>query len=290
VRGLQLLGVLIDKEERSWYEMRRFVLVALIAALLPMSNLGQDLHLAEQEVLESARSRYYNLEAQGFQSAKCAVNFDFSTVPSLPLEDKEASYALIKAARFSLNLEGKSPEAYYSYPTGASDTAKKHADPLANLLKSLVLGLFQTWISKGLHGPIPAFNSQIDSIARVEGGYRLTLNVPGGPGQVEMDESYLVRRIVTVGGKIDERPVYASTPDGFVFAENVATDESEAGGKVEVRYELENKVVDGLRLPASVRLRVNQNIDVRFSLVDCAVQKATVIHAKPPEANALGRP
>jgi hypothetical protein len=258
----------------------------MISILLPIGMPGQSLTAEDQKLLESARSRYYNLEERGFLSASCSVDFDFSTIPSIPVEDRDATYRLVKETRFTLNLDRKNPTVSFSYPMGASDSARRHADPLAGLLRSLVFGLFQTWPSKGLHGPVPAFSSQIESVERVEGGYKFVLKVPGGPVQIEMDKNYLVRRITSIGGKVEELPIFDSTPDGLIFAGNVATDDSEVGGRVQVRYEFANSMVDGFRLPSSVRLRVNQNIDVRYSLTDCSVQKGTVIRATAPEGVA----
>jgi hypothetical protein len=247
-----------------------------------MAISGQGLSTSEKQIVESARSKYYNLEGLGFQSATCKVNFDFSTIPSLAAEDKEATYRLLRAIRFSLNLERKNPSVFYSYPLGTSDTAQQRAAPTTNLLKSLAMGVFQTWPTKGLRGPIPAFDSQIQGAVATDDGYVVTLKVPGGPVQVEMNKDYLVRRIVSVGGKIDERPLYAATPEGLIFAGVYVIDDSEQGGRVEVQYELENTIVDGLRLPTFVHLRVNQNIDVKFSLSDCSVEKGRVLFLKPP--------
>ncbi|MFY9855892.1 MAG: hypothetical protein WAK26_18645 [Terracidiphilus sp.] len=257
-------------------------MIALIAGSLSMGISGQGLSASDKQIVESARSKYYNLEELGFQSATCKVNFDFSTIPSLAAEDKETTYRLLRAVRFSLNLEGKNPSVLYSYPSGTTDTAQQRAAPTTNLLKSLATGVFQTWPTKGLRGPIPAFDSQIQGVVATNDGYVVTLKVPGGPVQVEINKDYLVRRIVSVGGKIDERPLYSPTPDGLIFSGVYVIDDSEQGGRVEVQYELENTIVDGLRLPTFVHLRVNQNIDVKFSLSDCSVERGRVLSVKPP--------
>jgi hypothetical protein len=43
-----------------------------------------------------------------------------------------------------------------------------------------------------------------------------------------------------------------------------------------------------LRVPSSAHLRVNQNMDVRFALDECAVKKAIVVRVNPPPA--AGKP
>ena len=72
-----------------------------------------------------------------------------------------------------------------------------------------------------------------------------------------------------------------STPDGWVYAGEVATDDSNPNGTVLVQYELGSQVVDGLRLPSTVHLRVNKNIDVKFSLNNCIVRKGAVLRVAP---------
>lgn len=265
--------------------MRRCVLALMIAMSLVTTISGQELSASDKQIVESARSRYYNLAGLGFQSATCTVNFDFLTIPSLAVENKEASYKILRATRFTLKLEGKNPSVLYNYPTGTDESAKKRVAPLTNLLQSLAMGLFQTWPTKGLSGPIPPFDSQIQSVAAVNDGYVMMLKVPGGPVKIEMNKDYLVNRIVSIGGKIDEQPHYVTTADGLIFAGNKVIDDSEQGGRVAVQYELESAIVEGFRLPSFIYLRVNQNIDVKFSLSDCSVDKGTVIVVKPPAIN-----
>lgn len=144
------------------------------------------------------------------------------------------------------------------------------------------MGVFQTWLSKGLQGPIPPFDSQIESVAAKERGYVLNLRMPGGPVRVFLDKDYLVTEIASADGRTDERPKYAAGTDGLILVGNDATDDSEQQGRTEVKYEIENSVLDGLRVPSYVHLRVNQNIDTRFSLDACVVKKGMVIHVNPP--------
>src|ERR1039458_1150582 len=95
----------------------------------------------------------------------------------------------------------------------------------------------------------------------------------------------LVTEIVSVSGKVDERPQYSPTPEGLIYVGNVATDKEESG-PVEVKYELESSIIDGLRLPTTVHLQVQSNIDVRYALTDCKVKKGIVISVKTPKTDA----
>ncbi len=51
-----------------------------------------------------------------------------------------------------------------------------------------------------------------------------------------------------------------------MFVGNSAVDDSEPNGRVAVKYELGTSVIDGLRVPTSARIQVNENIDVKFVL------------------------
>jgi hypothetical protein len=269
--------------------MRPSLPLALFLASLSLNGYGQQLSAADVKLVGSARARYYNLEAAGFKSLTCSVKFDFSTVPLLQPGSDDSTRKLLEATVFTFTLDGKSgPTVQHRYPSSASEGATQDASQVTNLLTSLVIGLFQTWPTKGLQGPIPPFDSQIESVASTKDGYTLVLRVPGEPVQVLLDKDYVVREIVSAKGKIEERPKYSPTAQGLVLVGNDAIDDTEQGGRVEVKYELGTSVLDGLRVPSSAHLRVNQNIDVRFALDECAVRKAMVIHVNPPPA--AGKP
>jgi len=67
----------------------------------------------------------------------------------------------------------------------------------------------------------------------------------------------------------------------LVYAGNVTMDDSDPNGRVVAKYELGSQVVEGLRLPSIVHLRVNKDINVTFSLNDCIVKKGSVILVAP---------
>jgi hypothetical protein len=144
------------------------------------------------------------------------------------------------------------------------------------------MGTFQTWPTKGLEGPIPPFNNQIESIESGNSGYTFNLRVPGAPVAVHTDKNFLVTEIVSSGGKLHEHPKYTATPDGLVFTGNEGIDESQQAGTVVVKYQFETSAIDELRVPSTVHLQVNQNIDVRFSLSGCRAKKNQVVHVSPP--------
>ena len=260
------------------------------AAVLPTTSYPQQLSANDKKVVESARAKYYNLSAAGFQSLRCSVKFDFSTVPMLPSAKDDTTRKLLEATEFTFVLDDKGrSEVLHQYPRDTDPNAQQHASQVTNLLTSFVGGLFQTWPSKGLQGPIPPFESQIESVGLADHGYAISLRVPGGPVKVLIDESYLVTEIVSAAGKIDEHPVYSLSPEGLVFVGNDAIDDSGQNGRVEVKYDLGVSVINGLRVPSSAHLRVNQNIDVKFTLDDCTAQKAKVLKVDPPLEGAANQ-
>jgi hypothetical protein len=256
-------------------------LIILLSTLLSMSAIAQQLSAPDKKLAVSARTRYYNLEAAGLESFTCSVKFDISTVPLLSSTGDSSTRQLVEKTTFVLALDKKGPSVQHHYPADVTQASQQQASQTIGLLTSLVSGLFQTWLSKGFQGPIPPFDSQIESIISIDNGYIFNLRVPGAPVQVFTNKDYLVTEIVSVGGKLHEKPTYVSSPDGLILVENQGTD-SEQANPVEIKYELEPTLVDGLRLPGSAHLRVNDNIDLKFALRECRVRKATVIKVGPP--------
>jgi hypothetical protein len=262
--------------------MRSLLLAVFAAWTTSLLAVAQGLSPDDQRIVDSARSRYYSLDKRGFQSVTCTVSFDFSTAPILPSDNPKDNLQVLESTQFVMTLDRNGPTVLFRYPEGAGDAAQRQADPTANLLKSLIQGLFLTWPTKGLNGPIPPFDSQIKTVTKTDDGYRLTLSFPGDPVRIEMDKDLLVNEIVSVGGKVDERPKYSPTPEGLIFVGNHAID-NEDSGRVEVMYELESSTIEGMTLPSAAHLVVNSNLNVRFRMDECSVTKGTVLSVLPPK-------
>lgn len=259
-------------------------LAAFLAVVVASALQAQQLPAADAGVLKIARSRYYNLAAAGFQSLSCTVKFEVPSTPApaFAAEDNFYEQRLVERSVMSLTLDERGrPTVTASMPTASSERVRQTVAEQIARRKSLVAGLFQTWTSKGFQGPIPPFDAQIDSVTATDAGYSLSLRVPGAPAKILMDKSYLVNTILSNGGKLEEHPTFIPTPDGLVFTGNRAVDTSGATS-VSVSYELETTPIDGLRLPSSAHLKVNDNIDVRFALTACVVRKGTVVRVDPP--------
>lgn len=264
--------------------MRHLRMFALFLAVLSLNAYGQKLSDADRNAIHSARARYYDLKAAGFESLNCSIKFDFSTVPLLSSNSDDPTRKLVEAIKFTLTVNSKGfATLTHQYPPGSSVDAQQHADKAINLLNSLVLGVFRTWQSKAFQGPIPPFDSQIESVASTEHGYVFDLRVPGAPVQIFLNRNYVVTKIISEDGKITEQPEFAPSTDGLIFVGNEAVvDRGVQQGSLHVKYEIENSVLNGLDVPSSVHLRVDQNIDTKFALDGCTAKKALVLNVAPP--------
>jgi hypothetical protein len=256
----------------------RFCRFVLFAILLTANSHAQQLPAAQKQIADAARARYYSLTNEGFQSLTCSVEFDWTTVPLVSPTDADSTLAVLKSARFILTIDDKGrPKLDHAYPKALIPKDEQVISQQTNLLNSLVLGLFQTWPTKGLAGPIPAFDNSIEGVKPVDDGFVFNLRVPGGPVEIFTDRNYLVTKITSIGGKVEEYPVYSVSSKGLIFAGNRALDTGQSP-PVEVSYVLDTAEVDGFTVPSSVRLKVNSNIDVQYKLTSCKATRSQVVH------------
>jgi hypothetical protein len=247
---------------------------------------GQQHSDDDKKIVDSARSRYYSLEQRGLNSFQCSVQFDIGTIPApLLAQENIADRKLLQSSSFNVKYERKGATVTHSYPNGTTTIAEASVSNVVNWMTSIVTGFFLTWPTKGFNGPIPPFDSLIDKISPTPNGYEFILNVSGGPVIVEMDKKFLVTRVVSIHGMVDEKPIFTETPDGLVYSGTHTFNENPQGDKTDIRIDIDSADVEGLRLPSSVRLRVNDNVDVRFSLSGCSVEKGTVVRVDPPKKN-----
>ena len=251
----------------------------LLFALLFTARLSaQQLAAAQKQIADAARARYYSLSSEGFQSLTGSIEFDWATVPLVSPMDAASTLAAMKSMQFALTIDDKGrPKLDHTFTSPLPQKDKQAAFQQTSLLDSLVLGLFQTWPTKGLAGPIPPFNSSIESVEHSADGFVFSLRVPGGPVEILTDKNYLVTKITSVGGKLEEHPIYSPSAKGLLFTGNTALD-SRQTPPVEVSYILGSAEVDGFTVPSSVRLKVNSNIDVRYKLTSCKATRSEVLH------------
>jgi hypothetical protein len=184
-----------------------------------------------------------------------------------------------------VKYERKGPVITHSYPDGTTSIVEAGVANVVDWMTSIVNGFFLSWPAKAVYGPIPPFDSQIEKVTPTPNGYQVILNVSGGPVTVEFDKQFLVTRVVSIHGMVDERPSFTETPDGLVYSGTHTFNANPQGEKSDVRFDIDSAIVDGMRLPSSVRVRVNDNVDVRFALSGCTVAKGTLVRVVPPKTN-----
>ena len=246
---------------------------------------AQTLSPEQLKIVSDARSKYYSLENQGLISFHCSVDFDLSTLPQqiLPdsaIDDRKTLKGLVLA--IDMNHEGPRVEI-----SNRPSTMSSQAEQAAHIIQSLVSGFWMTWPTKGLNGPIPPFDKWVTEIQDLPSGYEVRADsaLASGLQSIFLDKDLHVTRILSVGGKVDEHPVYALTADGLVYSGLDATSEDQSGGRTVVHFEIESALIDGFHLPQKVHMKVNDNLDFQFSMRDCSVQKGTVIKVSPPNTN-----
>ncbi|SEF95210.1 hypothetical protein SAMN05421819_1462 [Bryocella elongata] len=240
---------------------------------------AQHLTPDKQKIVEAARAHYYSLPDHGFDGLSCSVSFDWSTFPwggSSPEQQ-----ANLKQTKFLVTIDGQGRSQVTAQPPDGPATVQPQG--AAGLARALVAGVFLTWPTKGLFGPIPPFNTEVGDAAAVPEGFRFTLAVPGGPVTVITDKDYLASEVRSFHDEVDEHPVYSAMPEGLVYTANQAVTKNPDGTQSEIAFELNTQVLSGLRVPSSVHLRINRSIDVHYSLENCAVKKTAVVKVLPPK-------
>jgi hypothetical protein len=247
-----------------------------------LSAYGQKVTPADEKLLDSARSRYYDLMGKGLISFHCAVKYDLSTLPATFLPESAINERrALSDSTLSVEVGRFAPRIELKFPKDADPLTQQRAKPASQFMTSIVSGFFQTWPSKGWQPPIPPFTNWVDRIVPTPQGYTITAKAANGLDSIDLSKDLLVTRILSIGGKVDEHPTFLQTPEGLIFSANDVVNQSEGGGSIRIKYEIQSVQVDGFRLPSSVHLKVNDNVDVRFSLNSCTVEKGIVVKVKP---------
>jgi hypothetical protein len=239
---------------------------------------------ADKETLGKARSPYVSLVGQGLQSFECSVHFDLSTLPKAILPDTSlAERKLLGVAGFKLDMVvNESPVVTPAFPESTTAADRTSVASQMAWMRPLIFGFFQTWRSKGLHGPLPGFDELVESVQHVPDGYRFALKDPGTPVLINMDSNFVVLSIISGGGTLTEKPVYSPSPQGLVYTANEAINLNAGAPATKVGIELKLATIDGFQLPQEVHLQVNDNVNVLYRLSNCTVKKGLVLRVAPP--------
>jgi hypothetical protein len=229
---------------------------------------------------DAARAKYYSLTDQGLVSFACDVKVDWDTVPKVMLVPAEIGGRQgLEATKVRVFQDLRTTaKVDHDYAPGTSAAAKLVYDPFFGWLQDVVRGFLMTWSAKGLAGPVPT-EENIENVASEASGYRIVLVNPGV--QLLSNKDYLVTEILTSGPdeEIDEHPVFTPSSQGLLFAGNRAVDK-EGDSETRIQYEVDQRAVDTLLLPHNVHLKVNDNMDMRFSFENCSVERGKVLKVR----------
>ena len=240
---------------------------------------------AEQkaEFVRQAQPRYYSPVDHGFVSMTCDLKLDWDTVPKtvLPPPDLAGRDQLENTKlRFTMKASG-GPAVSHEYTSATPAAAKPVFDTFFAWATNLVNGVFATWAIKAMQTPIPDV-VHITSLSTDQNSYLLKL-VNGVPIELTLSKDYVITRILTKppAQTLDEHTVYSPSPQGLLLTD-IDTTITTSDGTTHVIYDLSYQTVDTLEFPQSVHLKVDDNIDMKFSLQGCSAERGTVIQVAPP--------
>jgi hypothetical protein len=213
----------------------------------------------------------------------CDLKLDWNTVPEAmlaptALADREPLEST--KLRFTMKASGGS-NISHEYASDVAAEAKPVYDTFFAWATNLVNGVFATWGTKAMQTPIPDAG-HITSLSEDQDSYLLRF-VNAVPIEVTLSKDYVITRIVTKPPEqaIDEHVVYSPSPQGLLLTGVDATN-TEPGGATHVVYNLSYQTVDTLEFPQNVHLKVDDNIDMKFSLQSCSAERGTVLQVAPP--------
>ncbi|HEY3990738.1 MAG TPA: hypothetical protein VGM02_15655 [Acidobacteriaceae bacterium] len=220
----------------------------------------------------------------GLISFTCRVNVDWDTVPiQILLPAEIAGRKPLEQTKFfvTVSVVG-SPSARHEYTQDAPTWMRPAYDKLFEILSSLLSGTLQTWGTKALRGPMPE-GRFLNGVEKTADGYVVTAADTPAQYRLMVSTDYRISEMVTKGpsGDIDEHTGFSDSPQGLVLTSNDATTK-EGGDTTHVQYEMTYQMADGFRLPNTLHLKVNDNIDMKFSFENCSVQKGIVLKVAPP--------
>lgn len=259
--------------------------ILLLFFLFPLVLSGQSPATVDKiKFADTAGAKYYNLINQGLVSFSCNLKVDWDTVPKVLLVPAEiAGRQGLESTRIKVSQDLRSTaKVEHEYPQGTLAPAKVVYDPFLGWLQDVVRGFMMTWSAKGLGGPIPT-EGNIDHVTREPTGYRIVLVNPRI--QILANRDYLVTDILTSqpGDEIIEHPVFISSAQGLLFS-GVQAVEKQGENETRIKYDVDHQTVDSLLLPHNVHLKVNDNMDMKFSFESCSVVRGTVLKVSAPPA------
>lgn len=259
--------------------------VLLLASLTSLTGRSQTpAPIDKADFVQHANSLYYRPAEAGLVSFTCRVNVDWDTVPSQILLPAEiAGRKPLEETKFFVTVNAfGSPSVRHEYTQAAPTWMRSAYDKLFELLGNLVSGTLQTWGTKYIHGPMPE-ERYVTGVEKTDDGYVVTSSNAPAQFRDVLSSDYRMSEMVTKApnNEIDEHTGFSDSPQGLVITSNDATNR-EGEDTTHVQYEMTYQMAEGFRLPSTLHLKVNDNIDMKFAFEGCSVQKGKIITVMPP--------
>jgi hypothetical protein len=265
--------------------------IAVFTTFLATSGtIAQDLTAPQQaEILQRARSLYYNPGAKGLVAVSCEIKLDWSKLPKAilaPAENANADY--LHQTKFQLTVDTSGAQNITrDYVRGTPQQSIAAYDKFYDWATKTIGGFLMSWKSKVVQSPFPDSKS-ITHFASLPDGYQITTKYSDTTVVLSLSKDLGLTKILTlgVGQSIEEHTTYTQTPQGLTLTA-VDTTNTSADGTNHIAWDLIYQPTDIYRsdisipFPNRVHLTVNDQIDMRFSFQNCLAKHGVAVNNFP---------
>jgi hypothetical protein len=265
--------------------------IAISAIFLATSGtIAQDLTAAQQaDILQHARSLYYNPGANGLVAVNCEIKLDWSKVPRAILAPAEnAGTEYLRLTKFQLTVDSTGAQNItHDYPRGTPRQPIPTYDKFYDWASKVIGAFLMSWKSKAIQSPFPDPKT-ISHFASTPDGYQVTTKYTDTTVVLSLSKDLSLTRILTlgVGQSLEERTTYTQTPQGLTLTAVDATSTA-ADGTHHIAYDLTYEPTDIYRseisipFPNRVHLVLNDQVDMRFSFQNCLAKRGIAANNFP---------
>jgi len=210
--------------------------------------------VADQGVIDQARSAYYNLQSKGFKGFTATVEPNWKVI--LADTGTKENLKVFRAVRFSMVVAADGT-VVVRHELGANAT-KPNLQPFVTKIgydvEHLISGFLNTWRIFMVNSPFPE-TEQI-KIETPGTEYRLFFSMQSGEVTIMTTGDFLITEWSLSGstGKRTIKPRFQKTVDGFLLTGYQSVFEpTNAGIKTTLDFNIEYQDVGGMKLPHKVR-------------------------------------
>jgi hypothetical protein len=230
----------------------------------------------DSQIVEEARTAYYNLHDQGLTELRCDVRVDWNALLASPNGDTQGSAALLPRLR----------QTHFEAVVGATGAPRvvlhfDGAEP-GNEMASRIRAA-STGVERSLTGVLQELSSVLfGSLLPPDRDYHLEaqgdrFRITFGSDEVRivetMNEDHVLEEMIVATQKstVSVRPQFKRDEKGFLPVVIDSSVEAAGADKLELHVEIAYQAVEGFRLPQTVSIRDKQLADgapAQFSFSD----------------------